>query len=41
MMSMKEYKVSMSINNKEFNTDKFKKYEDIRETLPKKCNDNV
>ena len=41
MTSMKEYIVSISIKNKEFNTDKFKQYEDIREVLPKKCNENV
>ena len=35
MKSMKEYEVSISIKNKEFNTDKSRQYEGILKTLAK------
>ena len=41
MTSMKEYKVSILLTNKEFNSEKPRKYEEIREMFTKKCNDNV
>ena len=38
---MKEYKVTISFKNREFNADKLKQCEETREMLAKKCNDNV
>ena len=39
--SLKEYKVSMSFKNKDFNADKPKQYEEFRGMLAKRSNDNV